>query len=416
MPGDQRDERSEPAVAVQLDRSAAIPPAGVPVIAGGTLLAVAVILVALNLRPAVTSVAPLLGDMREELGTSATWAGLLTTMPGLCFAAAGLTAPRLSSRFGLGRVISAALVVLTAGLVLRTVDGPHVVIGATLLACAGIALINVLIPVVIKGSFPTRVGLMTGIYTAALQGGGALGSAVTPGLEEPLGGWRLALAAWAAIALLALLAWLPASRRHRSSWAVSTELTGKPRSLLRSRLAWTVTLFFGCQAFLAYIVMGWLPQIFIDNGISKVQAGILVGLVSLIGVPVSLIISPLAARATHQSGWIIALGVLGFAGAVGLLVAPAAAPWVWSVLIGVGMSAFSIALTVIALRARNAEDTAQLSGMVQGFGYLFAGLGPFLFGLLHDVSDGWTIPFAMFLSVYVVQIVAGALAGRNRYV
>jgi len=416
VPGDQRDERSEPAVAVQLDEAAAIPSAGVPVVAGGTLLAVAVILVALNLRPAVTSVAPLLGDMREELGTSATWAGLLTTMPGLCFAAAGLTAPRLSSRFGLGRIISAALVVLTAGLVLRTVDGPHVVIGATLLVCAGIALINVLIPVVIKGSFPTRVGLMTGIYTAALQGGGALGSAVTPGLEEPLGGWRLALAAWAAIAVLALLAWLPASRRHRSSWAVSTELTGKPRSLLGNRLAWTVTLFFGSQAFLAYIVMGWLPQIFIDNGISKVQAGILVGLVSLIGVPVALIISPLAARATHQSGWIVALGVLGFAGAVGLLVAPAAAPWVWSVLIGVGMSAFSMALTVIALRARNAEDTAQLSGMAQGFGYLFAGLGPFLFGLLHDVSDGWTIPFAMFLAVYVVQIAAGAVAGRNRYV
>lgn len=396
--------------------TAAVSPTGVPVIAGGTLLAVAVVLVALNLRPAVTSVAPLLGDMRNELGTSATWAGLLTTMPGLCFAAAGLTAPRLSSRFGLGRVISAALVVLTAGLVLRTVDGPHVVIGATLLACAGIALINVLIPVVIKGSFPTRVGLMTGIYTAALQGGGALGSAVTPGLEEPLGGWRLALAAWAAIALLALLAWLPASRRHRGSWAASTVVTGERRSLLRNRLAWTVTLFFGCQAFLAYIVMGWLPQVFIDNGVGKVQAGILVGLVSLIGVPVALIISPLAARSANQSGWIVGLGVLGFGGAVGLLVAPAAAPWVWSVLIGVGMSAFSLALTVIALRARNAEDTAQLSGMAQGFGYLFAGLGPFMFGLLHDVSDGWTIPFAMFLVVYVVQIVAGAAAGRSRYV
>ena len=299
---------------------------------------------------------------------------------------------------------------------LRTVDGPHVVIGATLLACAGIALINVLIPVVIKGSFPTRVGLMTGIYTAALQGGGALGSAVTPGLEEPLGGWRLALAAWAAIAVLALLAWLPASRRRRSSWAVSTELTGKPRSLLGNRLAWTVTLFFGSQAFLAYIVMGWLPQIFIDNGISKVQADENPGLVSLIGVPVALIISPLAARATHQSGWIVALGVLGFAGAVGLLVAPAAAPWVWSVLIGVGMSAFSMALAVIGLRTRTSEDTAQLSGMAQGFGYLIAGAGPFLFGLLHDAFHGWTVPWAMFLAVYVVQIAAGAMAGRARYV
>lgn len=389
---------------------------GIPVVAGGALLAVAVVLTALNLRPAVTSVAPLLGDMRDELGTSATWAGLLTTMPGLCFAAAGLAAPRLAARFGLGRVISFALAVLVAGLAVRAVDGPHVVIGATFLACAGIALVNVLIPVVIKGSFPARVGLMTGIYTGALQGGGALGSAVTPGLEQPLGGWREALAAWAVVAFIALLAWLPASRRHRGSWAQSSGPTGARRSLLRNPLAWTVTAFFGSQAFLAYIVMGWLPQVFIDNGVPKVDAGLLVGLVSLIGVPVALIIAPLAARSTNQSGWIVALGVLGLGGAIGLMVAPGAAPVVWSVLVGVGMSAFSLALTVVALRARNAEDTAQLSGMAQGFGYLFAGTGPFLFGLLHDLSDDWTIPFVMFLVVYVVQIVAGAAAGRNRYV
>jgi CP family cyanate transporter-like MFS transporter len=388
----------------------------VPIVAGGALLAVAVVLTAINLRPAVTSVAPLLGDMRDELGTSATWAGLLTTLPGLCFAAAGLTAPRLAARFGLGRVIAMALVTLTAGLAVRAVDGPLVVIGATLLACAGIALVNVLIPVVIKGSFPARVGLMTGIYTGALQGGGALGSALTPGLEEPLGGWRAALAAWAVVALIALVAWLPAARRHRGSWTTSAAPTGERRSLLRNRLAWTVTLFFGTQAFLAYIVMGWLPQVFIDNGVGKVEAGLLVGLVSLIGVPVALIISPLAARSSNQSGWIVALGVLGFGGVIGLLVAPAAAPFVWSVLIGVGMSAFSLALTVIALRARNAEDTAQLSGMAQGFGYLLAGTGPFLFGFLHDLSQSWTIPFVMFLVVYLVQIAAGAAAGRNRYV
>jgi CP family cyanate transporter-like MFS transporter len=409
---EKQDQLVESKVSARVDAS----PEGIPVVAGGLLLAVAVILTAVNLRPAVTSVAPLLGDMRDELGTSATWAGVLTTMPGLCFAAAGLAAPRLANRFGLGRVISMALVVLTAGLAIRAVDGPLVVIGATLLACAGIALVNVLIPVVIKGSFPARVGLMTGIYTAALQGGGALGSAVTPGLEQPLGGWREALAAWAIVAVIALVAWLPAARRHRGSWAASAAPTGERRSLLRNRLAWTVTLFFGSQAFLAYIVMGWLPQVFIDNGVGKVEAGLLVGLTSLIGVPVALIISPLAARSANQSGWIIALGVLGFGGAIGLLVAPAAAPFVWSVLIGVGMSAFSLALTVIALRARNAEDTAQLSGMAQGFGYLFAGTGPFLFGLLHDFSDGWTIPFAMFLVVYVVQIVAGAAAGRTRYV
>lgn len=388
----------------------------VPTVAGGVLLGLAVVLTALNLRPAVTSVAPLLGEMRAELGVSATWAGLLTTLPALCFAAAGLAAPRLSSRIGLGRTVSLAMVALTAGLALRVAGGPHVVIGATFAACAGIALINVLIPVVIKGSFPARVGLMTGIYTAALQGGGALGSAVTPGLEEPLGGWRAALAAWAVVAVLALVVWIPASLRHRGTWAAHAVPAAERRSLLRNRLAWTVTLFFGCQAFMAYIVMGWLPQVFIDNGIDTLHAGLLVGLTSLLGVPVALLISPLAARSANQSGWIVALGVVGFTGALGLMLAPAAQPVLWSVLIGVGMGAFSVALAVIALRARTAGDTAQLSGMAQGFGYLIAGTGPFLFGLLHDVSHGWTVPWVMFLAVYVVQIVAGAFAGRARYV
>lgn len=391
-------------------------PHRMPVVAGGALLAVAVVLTAVNLRPAVTSVAPVLGDMRADLATSATWAGLLTTLPALCFAAAGLTAPWLAQRIGLGRTISAAMVALAVGLGLRVTGGSSLLIGATLIACAGIALVNVLIPVVIKGSFPARVGLMTGIYTAALQGGGALGSAVTPGLEEPLGGWRAALAAWAVVAILALAVWLPASRRHRSAWAAHTRPSGARRSLLRSPLAWTVTLFFGTQAFMAYIVMGWLPQVFIDHGVEKLHAGILVGLASLVGVPVSLVISPLAARSAHQTWWIVGLGGTGLIGAVGLMLAPAAQSVLWSILIGVGMSAFSMALAVIALRARNADDTAQLSGMAQGLGYLIAGTGPFLFGLLHDVSHGWTVPWVMFLAVYAVQIAAGALAGRARYV
>lgn len=388
----------------------------VPAAAGGALLAVAVVLTALNLRPAVTSVATLLGDMRAELSVSATWAGLLTTVPALCFAGAGLAAPRLAARIGLGRTISAAMVALTIGLALRVVGGSQLVIGATLIACAGIALANVLIPVVIKGSFPARIGLMTGIYTAALQGGGALGSALTPGLEDPLGGWRAALAIWAVISFLALTVWIPATRRQRGAWAAQSADAGERRSLLRNPLAWTVTLFFGSQAFMAYVVMGWLPEVFIDSGVDKVHAGLLVGLTSLIGVPLSLILAPLAARKPGQSGWIVAVGVFGFAGAVGLMVAPGAQPLLWSVLIGIGMSAFSMALTVIGLRARTAADTAQLSSMAQGFGYLIAGAGPFLFGFLHDVSHGWTVPWGMFLAVYAVQIVAGAMAGRARYV
>lgn len=384
--------------------------------AGGVLLVVAVILTALNLRPAITSIGPVLGEMRESLGASAVWAGVLTTLPGLCFAAAGLTAPWLARRIGLGRAISVALVILSIGLVVRVLDGPYVVIGGTLVATGGIALVNVLIPVVIKGSFPAQIGLMTGIYTAALQGGGALGSAITPPLEPLLGGWRGALGSWALVAVVALLFWLVGARGISQARTEKAASGASTRSLLRSPLAWTITLFFGCQSFLAYIMMGWLPEVFIDNGVSKSDAGLLLGLVSILAVPISLIVPPLAAKQKNQSGWIVGLGVIGMIGMIGLLVDPGAAPLLWSFFVGIGMSVFSLALTVIALRARNAEDTARLSGMAQGFGYLLAGVGPFTFGLLHDMTAGWTAPFVMVLAVYLVQMVAGALAGRNRYV
>jgi len=404
-------------LALELDGTIELPIPSRPTrVAGGALLAVAVVLVALNLRPAVTAVAPLLGEMRSALGTSSVWAGVLTTLPVLCFAGAGFSAPWLAKRLGLGRAVTLALVVLAVGLAVRPYGGGYLMLGATLIASSGIALANVLIPVVIKSSFPARVGLMTGIYTSALQAGGALGAAVTPATEQPLGGWRQALAVWAVLAALALLLWVPAVRRYRSGWAAGGAADGPRRSLLRNRFAWIVTLYMGSQSLLAYIMMGWLPQIFIDNGVERTTAGMLSGVMSLIGVPVALIISPLAARSTNQSWWNAGLGALGLTGAVGLVVAPTAAPVLWSVLIGIGMSAFSLALTVIALRARNAEDTAQLSGMAQGFGYLLASTGPFLFGLLHDVSGGWQMPFVLFFTVYAVQLIAGSIAGRNRYV
>lgn len=388
------------------------------VAAGGALLAVAVVLTALNLRPAVTGVGPLLPEMRASLGASNLWAGVLVALPVWCFAGVGLIAPRLSRRVGLGWATTVALIALTAGLLARVVAGPSVVIGGTLVATAGIALVNVLIPVVIKRCFPARLGLMTGMYTAALAGGGALGSAITPAMADTLGGWRPALGGWAGFAVLALASWSAVTRGFGPAAAGASPgmHTRAGRSLLRSRLAWLVTLFFGGQSFLAFVVLTWLPEVFIDNGVSKANAGLLVGLTSLIGVPFSIFVCPLAAGQANQSRWIVALGLLGIGGIVGLMVAPAAAPLLWSVLVGLGISVFSLALTVIALRTRSDDDTARLSGMAQGFGYLLAGFGPFAFGLLHNATGEWTGPWIMVLVVCTMQVVAGALAGRNRYV
>ncbi|GAA3578010.1 MFS transporter [Amycolatopsis ultiminotia] len=385
------------------------------VVTGGVLLAVAVVLTAMNLRPAITSIGPLLAEMRESLGASALWASALTTLPGLCFAGAGLAAPLLSRRFGIGAAIAVALGVLTVGLAVRVLDGPYVVLGGTLVATAGIALINVLIPVVIKDSFPARVGMMTGVYTAALQGGGAAGSSLSPPFETAFGGWRPALGSWAVLAAVALAVWLIAARGTGRPPRPAAGTAGG-RSLMRSPLAWIVTVFFGLQSFIAYVVMGWLPQVFIDSGVSKSASGLLLGVISLIAVPISLVVPPIAARQGNQSAWIVGMGVCGFVGMVGVLVAPTWSPLLWSVLIGIGMSVFSLALTVIALRARTGAETARLSGMAQGYGYLLAAVGPFVFGLLHDATGGWALSLIVLLVIWVVQMVFGALAGRRRFV
>jgi len=386
------------------------------VVAGGALLAVAVVLTALNLRPAITGIGPMLAEMRQDLGASGLWAGALTTVPTLCFAGAGLAAPLLARRVGIGSAIALALAVLAVGLGLRVLDGPWVVLGGTFVATAGIALINVLIPVVIKDSFPARIGVMTGVYTAALQGGGASGSALTPQLGDAFGGWRPGLGSWAVLAVVALIAWIFAARGTGRAPLPESGTPAGGRSLLRNRLAWIVTLFFGLQAFYAYAAMGWFPQVLIDAGVPRDQAGLLFGLVALIAVPISLVVAPMAARQRGQGPWILLLGVFGFAGTAGLMLAPAWSPLLWSILIGLGMSVFSLALTVIALRARTGEDTARLSGMAQGFGYLLAAFGPFLFGLLHDATGDWVVPLSMLLVLLVIQVAVGMAAGRRRFV
>jgi CP family cyanate transporter-like MFS transporter len=295
-------------------------------------------------------------------------------------------------------------------------DGQLVVLGGTVVATAGIALANVLIPVVVKDAFPARIGLMSGLYSAGLQTGGAIGSAVTPPIAVALGGWRQGLASWTVFAGIALVLWLASARARPRSATVADAPGSGGRSLLGNRLAWTVTLFFGLQACCAYTAMGWLPEMLVSAGISREDAGLLLGLVSILGLPVSLFLVPVAVRSRSQSWWIVGLSVFGLVGVVGLMVAPAAQPVLWSLCLGLGMSVFSLAITLVALRTRTGADTARLSAMAQGIGYLLAAIGPFLFGLLYDVTGGWTVPCVLMLAATGAQLVFGWFAGRPRFV
>lgn len=407
MPTDHPVLPARPVVDLSVPRSSALVPTA--------LLMVAVLLVAANMRPVVTSLGSVLDEVRGSLHTTSAWASVLTALPGLCFGLAGFLAPALTRRLGLARAIGLAMALLTAGALVRVLDGPSVVLGGTLVACAGIAVCNVLMPVVVKESYPHRIGLVTGLYTAVLQFAAAAGSVLTPPVAAAAGGWRPALGQWGLLAAVGTLGWVVAAR-HGGPRTVVSQDTGPRRSLLRSPLAWTVTGFFGFQSMFAYEMMGWAPQVLMSAGVSRGEAGAMAAVISVLGVPMSLILGPIAARQRSQSGWLVGLSLVGAAGVVGLLVAPGAAPWLWSVCAGLGMGVFAIAVALIPLRTRTSADTRTLSTMSQGVGYLLAAIGPLAVGLLHGATGSWTAALVVMLAGIAVQTVFGFFAGRPSYV
>ncbi|MFJ1607188.1 CynX/NimT family MFS transporter [Streptomyces sp. NPDC088253] len=390
------------------------------------LVTVGIVLTALNLRPAITSFGALLEDVRDGLGMSGSVAGLLTSVPPLCFAVFGVMAPRLARRFGPGAVVCAGMVAITTGLAIRPYTGSAGgFLAASALALMGIALSNVLMPVIVKRWFPDRVGSMTGLYSMALALGTSAAAAVTVPVTDALGGgWQSGLAVWAGLAAAAVLPWI-ALVRARGADSGDGERTGAahpvPRDtgglrITRSRTAWALAVFFGLQATAAYITMGWMAQIFRDAGVSAGTAGLLLAVTMVMGVPLAFVIPRLATRMSHQGPIVVALGVCGLAGYAGLYLAPAAGAWVWALLLGVSNCAFPLALTMVGMRARTGAGVAQLSAFAQSTGYLISIPGPLLVGVLYQHSGGWGLPIALMAALMIPQIAVGVLAGRDRTV
>lgn len=399
----------------------AVPPAR----AWATRLVVAgIVLSALNLRPAITSLGALLEEVRDGLGMSGSVAGLLTSVPPLCFAVFGVTAPRLARRFGPAAVVCAGMAAITAGLLIRPYAGGTAgFLAASALALMGIAVSNVLMPVIVKRWFPDRVGSMTGLYSMALALGTSVAAAVTVPMTGALGGgWQPGLAVWAALAAAAVLPWLPLVRRRDEppvQEPVRTTPDGReahPLRITRSRTAWALAVFFGLQATAAYITMGWMAQIFRDSGVPAGTAGLLLAVTMVMGVPLAFVIPRLATRLPHQGPIVLALGVCGLAGYAGLYLAPAVGAWAWAVLLGIANCAFPLALTMVGMRARTGAGVAQLSAFAQSTGYLISIPGPLLVGVLYQHSGGWGLPIALMAGLMVPQMVVGFVAGRDRTV
>nr|WP_314528594.1 CynX/NimT family MFS transporter [uncultured Pseudomonas sp.] len=385
-----------------------------PVVSRPWLLIMGLVLVAMNLRPALSSLSPLLSDVSASLGLSAAKAGLLTTLPVLCLGLFAPLAPILARRFGAERVVLGILLTLAGGILLRSSFGEAGLFAGSLIAGASIGIIGVLLPGIVKRDFAKQAGTMTGVYTMALCLGAALAAGATVPLSQYFdNSWHIGLGFWIVPALLAALFWLPQVGQKHGAHQVAYRVKG----LLRDPLAWQVTLYMGLQSSLAYIVFGWVPSILISRGLSATDAGlalsgsIIVQLLSALSAPW------LATRGKDQRLAIVVVMLLTLAGLFGCLYAPLDGLWGWAILLGLGQGGtFSLALTLIVLRSRDSHVAANLSGMAQGIGYTLASLGPLAVGVLHDWTGGWGATGWVFGVIGLGAIVAGLSAGRALYV
>ncbi|MEA3090866.1 MAG: transporter, family, cyanate transporter [Caballeronia sp.] len=377
-------------------------------------LGVSLVLLAFNLRPIFSSLGALLPEVIRSLHLSPSAASAITTLPVLCLGLFAPVAPLCARNFGAERTVLGFMTVLVFGTAARGLGGTSELIAGTLLSGAAIAIVNVLLPGLIKRDFPQRTGLMTGLYTMALCAGAAMAAGVSIPMERLLGSWGLALEAWAIPVIVAIVWWLPqvptktlASNRGRSI----------VRGLWRCPLAWQVTIFMVLQSMLSFTVFGWLAPILRDRGMHADLAGLTVS-VSVMMQTIACLFAPMLASRLPDQRWLnVVVVVLAVGGFMGCLFAPLSSIWYWSVLQGIGQGALtSVALTLIVLRSENAHVAAQLSSMVQGVGYGVGALGPLLVGLLHGWTGGFGGVGALFILVGTLAVFVGMRAGRAMYV
>ncbi|WP_406038981.1 MFS transporter [Micromonospora sp. NBC_00898] len=388
---------------------------------GGALVLVGMLLVALNLRAAVTSLGALLDEVRGGLALSGAMAGLVTTLPTIAFAGLGALTPWLVRRYAPARVLVAAMLALTVGQLLRVAtDSAAIFVLTSALALAGIAVANILLPMLVKQHFPHRTGLVTGAYTMTLTIGTTVAAASAVPVAHAFGSWRAGLGVWAGLAAVAVLPWVPLALRTRATRRAATPTAAvvTPARIRpgRTRLGWAMAVYFGAQSLSGYAIMGWLAQLFRDAGYRPEAAGLLLAGVTALGVPVALVMPTLAGRLRTLRPLVLSLTAFSTAAYVGLAFAPHGLAPLWVLLLAVGQGAFPMILTTIGLRARTAEGTVALSAFAQSTGYVIAALGPLLVGILYEATGGWTAPLGFLLAALAVQTTAGLVIARPRYI
>ncbi|OMD42548.1 CynX/NimT family MFS transporter [Paenibacillus odorifer] len=383
------------------------------------LLITGIVLVAFNLRPAITSVGPLVGIIQEDVGLAHWSAGLLMSIPLISFAVMSSLVPKIATRLSNEKTLLLGLVVLLVGICIRSISMTLFIFFGTLLVGVGIAIGNVLLPVVVKEKFPQRFGLMTSVYSTSMGLFASLASGISIPLAHDLKlGWDGALIVWGIPTIIAILVWIVLLRLNPAKGKAIKSLSVSAKQIWRSPLAWKIALFMGFQSSLFYITMSWLPEILYNYGISRGTAGWLLSFTQIVGVPASFLVPILAGRLRSQVWIAFALGMCSIVGYGGLWMGSSYPIMILSIIfIGIALGGnFPLALSYIGIRARNGNQAAELSGMAQSTGYMLAAIGPILIGYLYDMTQVWTIPLITLIVISGLVMTFGMLSGRDKYV
>lgn len=377
------------------------------------LLISGIVLIALNLRPALAGVGPLISTIRESTGLSNAMLGLLTTLPLIAFGVLSTLTPLFTRKMGIEGTLALAMGLLSGGILLRVIPANWALFGGTLLLGIAIAFGNVLLPSLVKRDFPNHTGIMTAVYSSMLGLGATLAAGISVPLAHDLGwGWRWSLGSWAALSVLALIVWLPQLKdltvpKNERSFRKAMKDLGS------SKTAWQVAFFMGLQSLAFYVILAWLPEILQDRGLDANTAGWMLSLSQAMGIVGTILIPVWAEKINDQRGLVWALMICEAISLVGLMLPDPTFAALWVSLIGLALGgSFGLSLLFIVLRSPDSETATELSGMSQSIGYLLAAVGPTLFGAMYDFTNAWFTPLLFLLVILIIKTIFGLGAAK----
>ncbi|MBA1397734.1 MFS transporter [Mammaliicoccus sciuri] len=371
------------------------------------ILFIGILLIGASLRAPITSVGIALPSIKDTLNLSNTSVSLITIIPLLSFAVISLFAAKISHKFGLERTVFGALILICVGIALRAITGVSWLYVGTILIGVGIAFGNVLTPGIIKMNFPLRIGIMTGYYTVVMNIFGSVSSYVTAPLVKHFN-YNIAISLIGIVTFIGIITWSFQLNKHDT---VNSSQTTTNINVWKSPLSWQITLLMGGQSMIFYSLINWLPEFLLSHGTPINEAGIYLSILQLAIIPLTFVTPIFAEKMKNQ---VLITFVTGLLFVLGILMLQPNWAFLGIILIGVASGlAFGLVNTFFGLRTENGLTAAKLSGMSQSVGYLFAAIGPLLFGILHDATNSWNMSFGILLVTSIIIMIIGSRAGRN---